>query len=103
MRYYKIISKKLTHIDAGRYTFDNVRSFQRDKKTGAFYPCEYVPGALYTARELWNQFGISKENIQCFHFLQPVEISKNKTHFFFGLRFADNTPAFYDKNGNPIE
>ena len=101
MTYYKIVSNKLYHVDGGRFSYENINCLTRNK-SGNYNRVEMIHNSLFTARELLKFYGISKEDIPKYNFLQPVEISKNKTHFFFGLRFEDNTPAFYDKNGSPL-
>lgn len=103
MKYYKVISNKLNiafydnRTKQTLYTKDNIYSYRL--KNGLRYSYQYIADELITEKELYKYYGITPENIHNFPFLQPVEINKHKTHFFFGARFADDHAIYYNKNG----
>jgi hypothetical protein len=107
MRYYKVISNKLNiafwdqRTKQTFYTKDNIFSYRY--KNGARYSWQYVADELITAAELKKYYGITPENITQFPFLQPVEISKNKTHWFFGCRFQDDNGVYFNEHGEKIK
>ena len=45
---------------------------------------------IYIANELYTPAEVKKEKLNS-EYLTPVEISKKKTYFFFGARFAEVT------------
>ena len=106
MKYYKVVSNKLNIAFRDQrtkqmfYTKDNIFSFRY--KNGACYSCQYVADELITAAELKKYYGITPENITQFPFLQPVEISKNNIHWFFGCRFQDGHGVYFNENGEKI-
>ena len=100
MKYYKVTNTKLFNAGGGRYCRDNVFSFRLDKH-GRRIACQYIADELLTAAELRKDYGITPENMRLFPFLCPVSVNRNKTHFFFGARFEDGTPLYYDKDGTP--
>jgi hypothetical protein len=101
MKYYKVISNKLTPAFGGRYSKDNVYSFKL--KRGVRYSWQYIADELMTPAEARNLYGITPENLHLFPFLQPVEVSKKKTHYFFGARFEDNRAVYFTKDGAPFD
>jgi hypothetical protein len=107
MKYYQVISNKLNIAFYDRnekrtyYTKDNIFSYRY--KNGLKFSYQYIADELITAAELKKYFGITSENITRFPFLQPVEINKNKTHFAFGARFADDHAIYFDENGEKIK
>lgn len=107
MKYYQVISNKLCiafyKMEEKRtyYTKDNIYSYRY--KNGLKYSYQYIADELITAAELKKYYGITPENIKEFSFLQPVEINKNKTHWAFGARFADDHGVYFDENGQIIK
>ena len=101
MLYYKVISNKFHYAFNGRYHKANIFSYRY--KNGLRYSWQYIADELITPGELKKYYGITAENLHNFPFLQPVNINKNKTHFFFGARFEDNTPAYYTAAGEVFE
>ena len=107
MRYYKVVSKKLCiafwkwNEKRTYYTLDNIYGYKY--KNGLRYSCQYIANELITEKELKKYYGITPDNIHEFPFLELVDIPKNKIHWFFGARFQDGTPIYYDENGNKIK
>lgn len=106
MKYYKVISKKLNvafwdyATQQTFYTKDNIFSYRY--KNGLRFSCQYIPDELITAVELKKYYGITPDNIKEFTFLQPVEIKKTQTHFFFGARFEDEHGIYFDRDGQKV-
>lgn len=107
MTFYKVISNKLNiafYDNRTKQTFyikDNIYSYKL--KNGIRVSCQYIAEELLTAAELKKYYGITPENIHNFKFLQPVQVNKNKTHWFFGARFEDDHAVYYDINGQKIK
>ena len=106
MRYYKVVSNKTciafydNRLKKTLYTKDNIFSYKI--KNGLKISCQYIADELLTASELKKYYGITQDNIENFPFLQPVDIPKNKIHWFFGARFQDDNGVYFDKYGNKI-
>ena len=107
MKYYKVISNKLNisfYDNRTKQTFYHKENiFSHRYKNGLRFSAQYIADELITAAELKRFYGITPENITEFPFLQPVEIPKTETYFFFGARFQNNNAIYYDKNGNNIK
>ena len=107
MKYYIVVSNKISVAFYDRiekrtyYTKNNIHSFKY--KNGARFSCQYIPDELITAAELKKYYGITPDNITNFPFLQPVEVNKNKTHWFFGARFADDHAIYFNEHGEKIK
>ena len=68
--------------------------FYRVKTAGkAFRHSDYmetIAGELFTEKEVENYSKPDKYGYKLkLEWLEPVEVSRNKTHWFFGARFAD--------------
>ena len=98
MKFYKVISKK---VDPWSHTHENIFSYRLDK--GVRVSEQYIADSLWTISELTRLYGINEENINRFPFLQPVDVKKNKTHWFFGCRFEDDRPLWFSLDNQPLE
>ena len=62
--------------------FDNCARYRFKKGSGVELDGIFIGNELYTVNEL-------KKYLDCVNKVEPVEIPKNKTYFFFGARFGE--------------
>ena len=75
MKYYRV-----------KPEYDNLRKYNGKK---VLYDGIWIENELYTQKELEK---LTKAGfVVLYKYFDPVEISKKKTHYFFGARFSEDT------------
>lgn len=77
MKYLKVMGK-----------YDNLRLSRPDRRGCRVWDGILVGNELYTVKEWERLKERTKMNLD--YTVEPVEINRNKTHWFFGARFENN-------------